>query len=59
MEHLKDSEEEFDKDTQILEEIAEEAERGREGQQSVESVIFEEQHMLEPLKGPHHTAVKE
>ena len=59
MDHEKESEEEFDKDTQILEEIAKEAERGRDGHEVTEFDTTGNPHTLEPLKGPHHTPVKE
>ncbi len=55
MDHSKEPEEEFDKDTQILDEIAEEAEHEREEHEVVEFVMPESRHEIAPLKGPHHT----
>lgn len=55
MDHSQESEEEFDKDTQILDEIAEESEHEREDHNAVEFVTPQNERKLEPLKGPHHT----
>lgn len=59
MDHEKESEEEFDKETQILEEIAAEAEHERDEHEAVEFVEPQNRRLLEPLKGPHHTPVEE
>jgi hypothetical protein len=54
-----EGEEEFREATEALEDIADETKHERESHPGDAVEVPQDQHVLEPLKGPHHTPVKE